>query len=696
MSSYRGRPQPPDLDDRTWQDLVDEATELIGHYAPQWTDRSPSDPGMAVIELFAWLVEGLLYRLNRVPEKNYLAFLNLLGITRAPATPARTLLTFTAQTGQSAAVPEGAWAQTGGAESQAPVVFQTESELLALPAGLSMVVRYDVPPAPAAATCAEVIGTGAELRVPDGGTSFLLLGLDPAFTQPVERVELYAEPDHPPAGETAALGWVFSSGGADPAGWAVLTPELDTGHGLARAGQIRLPLPAAWPAVDPANWPFPPGGRPQAGRPRRWIGLRLRNEQEPGEPARDALVQVRHLLPSTVPATTALTAGRDAPEALGTAGRAPRQVYELRNRPVYSRPGGSPYDHVKIMVDGVEWPLAEEREQGRDEAVRLDPVTGEIVFGDVGATPPPGAAITAVYRHVAAGAAGNVLPATVTTLAEGVPGIVSVTNRVHGTDGVDEEPIEETKARAPLLLRTRDRAITAEDYEFLAMRVPGVAIARCLAPRAQDKAGPNGAWLAGDPWTFGSLIRAPGQVNLIVVPDFGTDDARPEPPVALVQDVIAALDRCREVTADLTVTGPRYLPIEVTADVRVFKRARDMHLTSGLAEVKEQIKQRVAAFLHPVRGGPGGNGWQVGQSLYLPDVYQAVRPRDDIGYLADLRLRPATPPPYHAPPIGPGGEWRGDTHRPFPLPSAFAPQVKVADYELICFSGSCEVTGEEE
>ena len=61
---------------------------LIPRYAPQWTDHNPSDLGITLIELFAWLAEGVIYRLNRVPEKNYVAFLNLLGITRDPPTPA--------------------------------------------------------------------------------------------------------------------------------------------------------------------------------------------------------------------------------------------------------------------------------------------------------------------------------------------------------------------------------------------------------------------------------------------------------------------------------------------------------------------------------------------------------------------------------------------------------------------------------
>ena len=60
----RGRLEVPDLDDRTWQDIVDEVRALIPHYAKEWTDHNPSDPGMALVELFAYLVEGLIYRLN--------------------------------------------------------------------------------------------------------------------------------------------------------------------------------------------------------------------------------------------------------------------------------------------------------------------------------------------------------------------------------------------------------------------------------------------------------------------------------------------------------------------------------------------------------------------------------------------------------------------------------------------------------
>ena len=84
----------PNLDDRTFEDIVQEAIRLIPQYCPEWTNHNPSDPGIALIELFAWMTEMTLYRLNRVPEKNYLAFLDLMGVTLTPPQPARTVLQF--------------------------------------------------------------------------------------------------------------------------------------------------------------------------------------------------------------------------------------------------------------------------------------------------------------------------------------------------------------------------------------------------------------------------------------------------------------------------------------------------------------------------------------------------------------------------------------------------------------------------
>lgn len=68
----------PNLDDRTYDDLVQEALSLIPTYAPEWTNHNPADPGITLIELFAYLSEMLIYRLNRVTDANQAAFLKLM------------------------------------------------------------------------------------------------------------------------------------------------------------------------------------------------------------------------------------------------------------------------------------------------------------------------------------------------------------------------------------------------------------------------------------------------------------------------------------------------------------------------------------------------------------------------------------------------------------------------------------------
>ncbi len=76
----------PDLDDRTWADLVEEARGLLPGLDPGWTDHGPTDPGMVLVELFAWLTEMLIYRVDRVPEASLRKFVKLLtGVEPAPA-----------------------------------------------------------------------------------------------------------------------------------------------------------------------------------------------------------------------------------------------------------------------------------------------------------------------------------------------------------------------------------------------------------------------------------------------------------------------------------------------------------------------------------------------------------------------------------------------------------------------------------
>ena len=80
----------PNLDDRRFQNLVDDAKRLVQRRCPEWTDHNVSDPGVTLIETFAYMTDQLLYRLNRVPDRNYIKFLELIGVRLFPPTAAAT------------------------------------------------------------------------------------------------------------------------------------------------------------------------------------------------------------------------------------------------------------------------------------------------------------------------------------------------------------------------------------------------------------------------------------------------------------------------------------------------------------------------------------------------------------------------------------------------------------------------------
>jgi hypothetical protein len=117
---------PPKLDDRSFNDIVEEAISMIPRYAPEWTNHNPSDPGITLIELAAWMTDLLIYRLNQVPDKNYVAFLNLLGIKLRAPRAARALVRFQLVEGSiKQRVPRGTQISTPQATEEHTVTFET-------------------------------------------------------------------------------------------------------------------------------------------------------------------------------------------------------------------------------------------------------------------------------------------------------------------------------------------------------------------------------------------------------------------------------------------------------------------------------------------------------------------------------------------------------------------------------------------
>ena len=134
--------QAPQLDTRTFEELKRLALLRIPRYAPEWTDFNESDPGVTLVELFAWLTEMLLYEMNRIPDRNYIKFLQLLGMELRPAQPAIAYLTVDAQ-GGALPVPPRAQFSAQPAGGGQPLVFETTEGLDLIPVPLARVQVFD-------------------------------------------------------------------------------------------------------------------------------------------------------------------------------------------------------------------------------------------------------------------------------------------------------------------------------------------------------------------------------------------------------------------------------------------------------------------------------------------------------------------------------------------------------------------------
>src|SRR5687767_1321366 len=132
----------PDLDDRRFQDLVNDAKRMVMRRCPEWTDHNVSDPGVTLIETFAFMTDQLLYRMNRVPDRLYIKFLELIGVRLFPPTPARAPVTFWLSAPQPDVflIPTATTIGTPRTEVEEPITFATTDDLRIIPCEFSMVM----------------------------------------------------------------------------------------------------------------------------------------------------------------------------------------------------------------------------------------------------------------------------------------------------------------------------------------------------------------------------------------------------------------------------------------------------------------------------------------------------------------------------------------------------------------------------
>jgi predicted phage baseplate assembly protein len=628
-----------ELDDRTFEQLQSELRRRIPAYSPEWTDHNDSDPGITLLQLFAYLSEMIIWRLNRVPSKNYYAFLRLLDIELNLPVPAKAELTFTlsAKTlGFAVPVPAGTQARLGSGGGTHPVVFETDETILVVGFTLAQVQVYDG---------ARFTVVTADQRAP--GKSFdalsgqpqrdaaLYLGFDGVFPDGQHRLTIHAAA----AGATPVVQtgadldgstlppvsgqWEFYAG--DQAGWQALTGVSDGTNCLTRSGLVQFAAPPAGAHVAARLGALQ---RP-SDAPLYWIRYRIGQVLGDGYESPPVLEDV---LLNTVSATNAVA---ESMEMLGASNGLPGQTFSLANVPVLPKPADVPGIIAVDEGDGngyVTWSEVADfsRSGPSDKVYTIALSTGLVTFGDGVNGKVPGFVssdgsntfasdapnVMATRYQWGGGASGNAGANTITALDTVIPYVDSVTNLRPAAGGQDEETVEEACARVPAFLRSQDRAVTSEDFATIAMATPGAHIVRAQAlPLYNPTLSVPRVTAAGTAAAVAAEVPLPGVVTVVVIP-YSTDP-KPVPSAATLQLVAAQLDRHRLVTTEVYVTAPAYRKVEIRVGVIADPR-------SLIATVTSALTARLLAYFHPVTGGSGATGWDFGETIYASETMREI------------------------------------------------------------------------
>ena len=612
----------PNLDDRRFQDLVDDAKRLVQQRCPEWTDHNVSDPGVTLIETFAWMTDQVLYRLNRIPERNYIKFLELIGVRLFPPTAARAAITFWLAGPQPGTIHirPGTQAATVRTEADEAIVFTTVGDLPIVPCTLSRL----------ASSLAGEKEVSDHTEALEARTSFfcfdkvpkpddvLLVGLSEAipscaitlrFRCDIEGVGV--DPENPP------LVWEAWDGYA----WSPCEVDRDGTGGLNRDGDVVLHVPKSH-TVSVIQ-------QQRAG----WLRARVL-KPEPDQPTYSASPIIKGLTAFTIGGTAeAVNAELVENELLGVSEGVPGQRFPLKHRPVV--PGGAANILEVTGIEGwQEWKQAQHfvDSTADDRHFVLDAVSGEVQLGpgvrepdgafrNYGAVPSKGSRVRLRSYLIGGGQKGNVARNTITVLKSSIPYVSRVQNRRAAEGGVDGEDIEAAKVRGPIVLRTRDRAVTMEDYEHLAREAaPEVARVRCVT--------------AGDGADAGG-------VRILVVPAAGSNDGRLRfeqlvPAEDTLQRIARRLEDSRVIGTRVLVEPPVYRGVTVVAKLRPRASANPSRLQ---AEALDALFH----YFHPIIGGPDRTGWPFGRPVHVGEVYSVLQGLRGTELVEDARLFGADP-----------------------------------------------------
>jgi predicted phage baseplate assembly protein len=650
----------PTLDNRSYEQLKQELLRRIPVYTPEWTDHNESDPGIALLELFAYLGESVLYRFNQIPDTTKIEFLRLLGVRPRPAVPATALLVASTELAAGVPIPRETDVPAGS------VVFSTTRDTQVWPLDAVGVGKTPAPPAasgdraeadrradararaglsdtdpatfyvttavPADPTSAEATPLDVDATLDHSlwiailrkkATNPALLGgrslfVGVAFDETIQRPFALQKLD---AAESEAFGspsltvdppamlwrlWM----GVDQ-GFTVLDVHDDTTRGLVTTGVIEVLLPQVLPVIDPAvvspgdtDNPPPLEDPAQAANVLAWLQV----SRPESDHINDGIARISWVGLNASLAEHARTA---TPEQLGTGTGDADQAYPLAKHPVL--PGsvrlqveenGAWQDWTEVDTDVVS------RVDDRDYTVDYE--AGAAHFGAL-RVPQLGERIRVQSYRYGGGLAGNV-PAGALSLSAGG---AKVTNPLPAAGGADAASLTEALDAIPADIHRRDRAVVAGDFRELALQVTGVGRAEPLPLLHPDT----------------PSVPAAGVVSVVIFPteDLTAPNA-PLPGLGLLRRAARYLDVRRLVTTELYVVPPTYRQVAVSIGLAV----RAGYQVDAVRRWVDTILRQYLAVLPPL--GPDGAGWPLGRAVRIAELEAVAVQVEGVEYVTGSGL----------------------------------------------------------
>jgi predicted phage baseplate assembly protein len=575
----------PKLDDLTWADMMAAIRRRIPAESDgAWTLHAPVDPGVTLLELFAYLLEQRLYWLDQVPDALVVAILRLLGLELPrPAQPAATVLQLTADDLQ--VVPKGTVLSRDPFQR---IRFSLDDEVTVFPVEedgeVTVWTDRDRTADLRARLGVPLLATENSVRftLPLAGSQqatgwlSLLVELDAPAESPPSWSPLAVRKVRPPA----ELTWSWFR--PDSAVSGEFEDVIDGTGGLRRSGVVRLKLPAGWTTAD-----------------------------------RGLVISTRAATFSAPPRLLQLAVNVSAARH-----RESRTVTDLADqtddwlklpgqRLVLPDAAGRLLD-AELRLDDEPWDPAVDFTFGasRDRIFVLDWDEGALVFGDglTGRIPHPTADVEVRY-NIGGGRDGNGGITDNWRPIDDLP--VNGANLVQAEGGTDPETVAQARTRAAGALLEVTRAVTEEDFVTLATTTPGVAVGRAYASLGEHLGFP--------------CAKVPGAVTVHIVPSV-SDVLAPQPDPGMICEVADRLAKARLLTAEVFVRAPAYRDVRLRVDLSGYPGDR--------VQVSTMVSRALRAYLDPLTGGDDGTGWPFGGPLRPSALLRAAQ--QAIGDLADV------------------------------------------------------------